>query len=311
MATPRCVRILLCVALVAVTAAGASAQIEDQLGAYSGVNAEGYLKPLADAFGANLNSAYYSTAHISRSGVRFTLEFVVMAVLFSDDDRTFAATTEGDFIPESTVQAPTIVGSGEFASLGGAGGTTALFPGGLELSSFVLAVPQFRIGAIRGTEAIIRWLPTIDTGDAELGKVDMFGFGLRHSVSQYLDTSFDLSIGFLWQTLTVGDNEAGKDLLDTNALTIGVQASKRLGTGGLSAEPYTGLSFDKYSMSVDYESNVEAEPINLSLDFASENTLHWTLGIGLNLAIANAFFEYNVAGQSGFAFGLALGSLGI
>ncbi|MCK4773363.1 MAG: hypothetical protein KAT30_01205, partial [Candidatus Krumholzibacteria bacterium] len=46
------------VALV-MLAVPASAQIEDALSAYTGANAVGYMQPIADALGADLNDAFY------------------------------------------------------------------------------------------------------------------------------------------------------------------------------------------------------------------------------------------------------------
>ena len=47
--------------LIVLAALPAAAQVEDQLSAYTGQNGTGYLQPLADAFGATLNDAFYRT----------------------------------------------------------------------------------------------------------------------------------------------------------------------------------------------------------------------------------------------------------
>ena len=73
--------------VVALCATPASAQLNDQLKAYTGVNAEGYLEPLSSAFGAALNDAFFYSADIPTSGFRITIEFPIMGVIFSDDDR--------------------------------------------------------------------------------------------------------------------------------------------------------------------------------------------------------------------------------
>ncbi|MEE9271610.1 MAG: hypothetical protein V3V49_15280 [Candidatus Krumholzibacteria bacterium] len=48
--------------LVLVLACPAGAQIGNQLSAYTGPNAIGFLQPLVDAFGADLNSGLYHSA---------------------------------------------------------------------------------------------------------------------------------------------------------------------------------------------------------------------------------------------------------
>ncbi|TFG87035.1 MAG: hypothetical protein E4H17_03680, partial [Gemmatimonadales bacterium] len=85
--------------LLMLAAAPALAQIEDQLSAYTGSNATGYLQPLADALGASLNDGAFASARIPRAGLRVALEVRLMGVYFGDDDRTFRASPEGGFLP--------------------------------------------------------------------------------------------------------------------------------------------------------------------------------------------------------------------
>ncbi len=300
----RFLRGTLFVLLLAGMISPAAAQIEDQLSAYTGKNAEGYLQPLADAFGANLNSGLFHSAYIPRTGVTLSLEFPIMAVFFGDDDRTFLATTEGNFRPEHTTSAPTVVGSGQATIVTGDGGSQFAFPGGFNLNSFVLAVPQLRIGCIMGTEALIRYI-AFNTGDVELGNINLFGFGLRHSISQYLSPGFplDLAAGFFWQSFNIDENLQGNSLLPSTAFTFGVQASRRF----VVLEPYAGLSIDRHSMSVAYTSTVANNDLIIDVDFDTTTTLHLTLGLSLNLTYFKAYIDYNVAGQSSLSFGGALG----
>lgn len=299
--------------LVVVLVAPAAAQVEDQLSAYTGQNATGYLQPLADAFGASLNDGFFHSAYIPKSGFKASLEIKVMGVIFADEDRFFRATTESGFQPQTEADAPTIVGPGEATIVPGAGGTQYAFPGGLDLNSFGLAVPQLRLYGIMGTEALIRYI-AFNTGDAELGDLSLYGFGLRHSISQYLGAGgqefpVDLAAGFMWQSFTVGENDAGDDLLSSDAFTIGVQASKRFGFGLLAAEPFTGLSIDTFGMTLDYESDVTGS--QLEVEFDNETSLHWTVGLGFNFLIGYVHGEYHVASQNSFSFGLALGNVGL
>jgi hypothetical protein len=271
--------------------------LEDQLGAYTGANAEGYLNPLASAVGANLNSAIFNSAHIPESGFHFAFKLSVMGVMFGDDDRTFTATTEQGFIPETTTdKAPTVVGPGTGVTVPGSGGSTFTFPGGFDLSSFAIAVPQVDIGAIAGTEATFRFL-AFDVGDFELGKVFLFGIGARHSLSRYFSAlPLDLAGAVYWQTFEIGD-----DLIKSNAISFGLQASKNLGM----LAPYGGLSFDSFKMDVKYEDSAGSR---IEYNFDSKNTMHLTLGLSANLLFTHAFAEYGVADQNNFAFGLAFGN---
>lgn len=293
-----------CLVLMLLCAVPVSAQIEDQLSVYTGANATGYLQPLADAFGADLNASLFHSAEIAKMGFQFKLELPIMGVIFSDDDRTFKAVTEGDFSPRQYVEAPTVVGSGEAKVVTGDGGTSYAFPGGFDLNSFAIAVPQLRIGSVFGTEAVIRYF-SINTGDVELGDLGLFGFGLRHSVSQYLGPGFplDIAAGFFWQKFHLGENQEGDDLISVSAFTVGAQASKRFAV----FVPYTGLSYDTSSMDVSYENEAFGDEELIEIDFDPTKTAHWTIGMMVDLVFAHAFAEYNIAGQSSFSFGLGVG----
>ncbi len=287
--------VVLVAAAVLLTAPTAGAQIADQLSAYTGANAEGYLQPLADAFGADLNANWYHSAHIEVDGFHWGVEFPVMGVIFSDDVATFEATTQDGFTPEQTVDAPTVIGAGEAITVDGDASSQFTFPGGFDLNSFGVTVPQLRVGNYMGTEAVIRYF-AIDMGDVEIGNLGLFGLGVRHSISQYMEPDFpvDLAGGFLWQKFTLGE-----DFIDANAFTIGIQASKNYGW----VEPYAGLSYDMFSMDVSY--TADDEDVEVSLD--SESSVHLTLGVSAGIKPVMANFEYNIASTSSFGFGLYIG----
>jgi len=289
-----------------------AAQINDQLSAYTGANATGYLQPLANAFGADLNSGIFRTASIPKMAPKIRLEIQVMGVFFGDDDRTFRAVTERGFTPVTYAYAPTVVGSEEALIVEGDGGTAFAFPGGLDLNSFALAVPQLRAGGVFGSEVILRYFAIRVAGSGEsgsssdLGKISFFGIGLKHNISQYLSPGIpvDLSAGFFWQSFSMGENDRGDDLISSDALSIGVQASKKLGTF---FEPYTGLSYDSHTMDVSYESEATGSTTTVDISFETETTLHLTLGFMLEFPVVKGFAEYNIASQSSFAFGLGFG----
>ncbi len=287
----------------------ASAQVEDQLSSYTGANAEGYLLPLAEAFGATLNSGFFRSAYLPTSGFHVGFEILLMGLYFSDSQGTFDATSEGSFLPQQTVKAPTIVGPGEAVVItDGVGGTSYAFPGGLNLNSFALLAPQIRLSSFRGTELVGRY-GKVKSGDAELGDVTLWGLGARHSISQYMGETFafDIAIGVIYQNFSAGENAQGSDLIESNAVSFGIQGSKRLPAGVFTFEPYTAISYDTFDMKVDYEHETEGQ---LKVDFDQVSTAHWALGLNLNMVFTNLFVEYNVANVNSFSAGIAVGSLG-
>ena len=288
------------VALVLLVVVPANAQVESALSAYTGVNAQAYMSPLVDAFGADLNDAFFYSAYIPKSGPKFSFELAVMSVIFDDEDKTFQAQTQGGFVPQTpgTFEAPTIVGNTNAVTVPGQGGTSFSAPGGFDLNSFALAVPQLRIGNLKGTEAVVRFFAA-DISDNEISEVDLFGLGIRHSLSQYFESPIDLALGGLWQSFSMGNN-----FIESTAFTLGVQASKRFAI----LEPYAGVSYDYFQMDVTFDSDVGGTPTEETINFDATTTGRLTLGLGLNYVIGHAFAEYNIASANSFAFGLTLGN---
>jgi hypothetical protein len=302
------IRVVLLAFPVLLLAGAAGAGLEDQLSIYSAENAEGYLEPLAEAVGADLNNGLFRSSFIPIQGFNLNVELLGMAVWFSDDDGTFTARTENGFAPSSSAEASTVVGPGEGVAIGGDGGTTFMFPGGFDLNSFALTVPQIRVGSYMGTEALFRYMAS-DLGDDELGDLSLWGLGLRHNISQYFGPDFPVTVagGFLWQSFKAGTNEAGGDMFESSALTIGLQVGKIYGSGAATIEPYTGLSFDRHSMNVAYESDSEGSSSMVDLSFDPTNSVRLTLGLLARFYIAGAHAEYSVGKRNSFGFGLTFG----
>jgi len=182
----------------------ASAQLEANLSTYTGENAKGYLDPLNQALGTGLNAGLFRSAAIPVLGFNLALEVKAVGIRFGDDDKVFRAQTEDGFFPASSVEAPTVIGSEEAVLVAGDNGTAAYFPGGFDLGSLVVPVPQLTIGSVYGTQAVIRYA-SVDTEDNEIGQIDLWGVGLRHNVSRYFVNPLpvDIAANFLYQSFTV------------------------------------------------------------------------------------------------------------
>ncbi len=289
--------------MLALASVAVAADVEDQMSLYGSDNAIGYLNPLIQGIGADLNGGLYSSAKIPLLGFYVSLEVEVIGVTFGSDDRTFKATTEGAFSPEQTVDAPTVVGPGTAVVVEGDGGTAYVFPGGFNLSSFALAVPQVRFGSVLGTEALVRYF-AVDVGDNELGDFRLFGFGLRHSVSQYFELPVEIAGGFFWQRFRLGKSTSGADLISGSTFTVGIQASRRFGSWFAYVEPYGGLSIDRFSMEASY---VGGDDLSIDLDFGTTSTAKLTLGVTGRLGPVRGHIDYSVAKQNTIAIGLGLG----
>ncbi len=293
------------VVLVLLLTSPLSAQIEDHISAYTGKNATGYLDPLVSAMGLTLNGGIYRSAYIAKSGFNIAIEVSFVGLYFEDSDREFMGTTEKGFSPETTVPVPTVVGSTEAVVVPGDAGTSFAFPGGFDVSSFALAAPQLKIGSILGTEATIRYI-AFKVGDSELGDVMLAGFGIRHSLSQYMGSEpvVDIAASFFWQDFKLGENSNGEDLSRTKTYSFGAQMSKQW--GGFFT-PFAGIYYNTYKTDIKYISETTATPVEIELSF-DDAYMQFSMGLELDLWILRLFGEYNLAEHSSFAagFGLAL-----
>jgi hypothetical protein len=256
---------------------------------------------LVDALGADFYAGLYHTARVPERGLRVSLEMTFMSARFSDADRTFIAVTENGFQPELFKEAPTVVGQKEAVYVVNKDGRPFAFPGGFDLASLDFAVPQLRVGSLYGTEALFR-IGFFYPGAANLGDFSLYGFGVRHSVSRYInDFPIDVAIGACWQRFSLGDNERGGDLVSAEAWTVGFQMSKRFSW----MEPYAGVAYDDFGLELSYEGDTVEDTIDMSLE--SNDHFRTTLGLCANVSFLAVYGEYNIGGQDAFALGLALG----
>ena len=295
-------RVLACAVAMLIVASTATAQVEDQLSEYAEANGEGYLQPVADALGADLNGGIWHTAYVPQEGFYVSLETRLVAAFFGDDQRTFTYTPgPGDSEPDegASLEVPTVVGDTE----GGVIPPDIAYAPGFDINSFALAAPQVRIGAFMGTEALFRYV-ALDVGDSEFGSMSLVGVGGRHSISQWMSPDFpvDLAAGFFWQSFQLGD-----DLIDARAMTFGVQASKRISSGFAVIEPYGCISYDTFKMDVTYEfegDDREEETINLEME--SDGAVRVTLGLHAQAAFLDLSGEYSFGNMNGFALGVGV-----
>jgi len=286
--------------LVSVRAHGQD-QVDDRLEAYTGRNATGYLAPLVDAFRSNLNSGLFHSAAIPSGGFHAGFEVNVMSTFFGQDSRWFTATTEGDFLPETQVQAPTVIGDVNAVTVTGDASTQYSFPGGFNVDNMYFTCPQITVGAWKGTEVVGR-LILFDTGISELGRLSVWGGGIRHSLSQYVRSlhPLDLAIAGYWQTAGLR-NDQDQQVIEARLATVSLQSGIPWG----SVYPYAGLSVNWWRMDLHYRFDEEGvDPIEL--DFTSNAELQLTLGVSYQTGLLGLYGEYNFARQNTVAAGVSV-----
>jgi hypothetical protein len=176
-----------------------------------------------------------------------------------------------------------------------------VYPGGLDLKQFEIAVPQLTIGSLFGTKAMVRWIE-VNTGDSELGKAKLLGFGVQHNVSHYMEESpLDVSIGGMYQTFQLGDDK----LIDTKTWHAELTASRNLLPW---LQPYLAFGYDALKMEVNYDQNVSGggtEKTNVKFD--DENGAHLTAGVLLGLPTIKLHAQIDVGSRIGAAAGVRFG----
>ena len=178
-------------------------------------------------------------------------------------------------------------------------------------ASLLLAACQAETAPVKSERPVQVQRVAFETGDNEndLSNVDLFGIGGRHSVSQYMgeNPAVDLAVGVLYQTLEIGTNDFDNPFVDTSALTVQLQGSKRMPIGFATFEPYGGVAYESLDLDVEY-ADANGDPVAISME--GENSFRFTLGAGLNFAAGQVWADYNFSDTSNFSFGLALGNVG-
>lgn len=151
---------------------------------------QAYLKPYANAFGADLNGGWYNTAKVHKLG-GFDLTFSISASFVPTADKTFDPSKLGltGTFASGVTSAPTVAGDnkpGPEISYKAGSVTVAKFntPKGTGFGIIPSPMLQLGIGLIKGTDVTVRYLPSFNVGD--YGSINMWGVGIKHSLKQWI-----------------------------------------------------------------------------------------------------------------------------
>lgn len=314
--------------------------------------AQAYVDPLAEALGADLNTGLFHTASVSKRifGINVYVGVKASAALLQQTHKSFSLNYQGsvpidfDFAGQtitmdvpanfSVSNAPSFFGEESpgqaiisvshdttFSNLGlvlPVSFDTTLVPretiGGLIRTDLApTLVPQIGLGTVFGTDVMVRWLPKISVPD--VGGLELFGFGLRHNLNQYLPVlPVDLAIQAVWQQLRAED-AAGGEVIDAKTFAVNVAASKRFGVLTL----YAGLQTERSDISFSYVFDVDSQlddineignvdPIDVNFTVSHLGKTRGIFGMGLKLGpvLTNADISVGnitvVSAGFGFAF---------
>jgi hypothetical protein len=297
-------------------------------------NVRNYVTPIFNDLSADLNSAFYHSADL-HNVLGFDVGIKFGAAITTDDQRKYEFVTP-DFInikdpvthntitlvagtdyEKSIAGAPTVVGyksdqiyvhmirsttdpvkRGIYDSLVARKGNNNLFqvPGGFDLGAVPLIIPQAAIGLPFGIEVMVRFIPTISSG--ETGKFNYMGFGIRYNIDQWIrKIPVDVAVHFMTQKMNFVSKD-DKDIFSATGNAFGIEVSKKL----LIFTVYGGFQLEqsKFTLSK-IDGNFEAPDGTLTpytipeQTFEGANTSRTTLGFRVLLAMVNVHAEYSIA----------------
>jgi hypothetical protein len=163
-----------------------------------------YTAPLFKGFGNSLNGGWTNTAK-TLGPLKFNIRVSATVSMIAEADKTFNINALG-------LTNITATGSPIAATFGGAenlqagikitdpvsgGSYNTTLPGGVTQYAPAPQV-QLTVGLIKNTDVTLRLIPTTKITD-DVGSVGMFGFGVKHSISQYFGKAekvvpFDLAV---------------------------------------------------------------------------------------------------------------------
>jgi hypothetical protein len=174
-------------------------------------------------------------------------------------------------------------------------------------------IPQIGVGTVLGTDLMVRWLPKISIPD--VGALDLFGFGLRHSLNQYIPLlPVDIAIQAVWQRLRAEDSLGG-EVVEASTFAVNLAASRRFGVLTL----YGGVQTERSDIEFSYQFDVEEEvndvgedvvvdpvDVNFTLSHMGKTRAIFGMSVQLGPVLTNADISVGqitvVSAGFGFAF---------
>lgn len=198
---------------------------------------------------------------------------------------------------------------------------------GSNLNTIAAGVPQIEVGSYYGTEALIRFIPPVDLGET-IGEFSFYGFGLKHSISQYFpERYFDLAVQAVWQSTHlenyVGVTQA-KLIADANMWNFNIHGSKSFEN---IIDVYTGLSIEMIDIESSYKYYLPVEiqwqlgllekpsyeptpgypgdqnPQTTEIGLTDTN-IKWTIGLAREIGPVAIYVDYSISKFNIFTGGI-------
>ena len=275
---------------------------------------EAYISPLGNSLGAALNNGWYNTAKPhSLGGFDVTITANIVMVPTNAKAFNISESNGGTFDGGET---PTFLGSEDVAQVTYSGASSDM-PKGLNIPIIPLPMLQAGVGLIKGTELDFRYMPELKIGS--VGKMGLFGVGLKHDVLQWLPIvdkiPIDLSIQAGYTNLSSEiklnsptENTSPQANLDISATTVNLILSKKL----LMFTPYLGVGYNSTKTTFNIEGDYKIATYNIDaseltkIDFESNNNFRANIGFRFNLAVIALQANYTFAEYPTATLGLGI-----
>ena len=266
---------------------------------------EAYFTPMAESFGASLNSGWYNTAKPHSLG-GFDLTFTLNTVIIPNSAETFEI---GDafgnvFRSDTETEASTIFGDSDPTPMTYTNNSTGAavdfdMPGGFKTPAIPLPMIQAGIGLIKNTAIDVRYMPMMNVGNNI--NVNLFGVGVKHDLLQWIPGIGDaipmsLSLQGGYTSLNTELKIAGQEVsLNTKASTINLVVSKKL----LMVTGYAGIGYNSATTTFAADADFNLNGINfkesLETTFTSNKDLRTNIGLRLNMTVVTIQADYTFA----------------
>jgi len=176
-------------------------------------------------------------------------------------------------------------------------------PPGLGIDMVPLVMPQASLGLPFKTEVLVRFVPETDLGD--FGKVKMFGWGVKHSISQWIPVpmfGIDLTGQYAMQNLELGP-------ITSKNTAFNLEVSRRFGFMVASLTPYAGFGIESSDITVDYtvvDPGNAFDGTNVKFDLEGNNTSRLTAGARLQLLIFTINADINMGEYTAYSVGVGV-----
>ena len=284
---------------------------------------EAYLRPYGEMLGKSLNGGWYNSAAVHRIG-GFDLTFGVNMAMVPDVGKTFDVTA---LLPQMSAgwsledpnlnMAPTVAGSlpeGLRPRLQYEGNYVLTLPDGSGFDKLPAPMVQAAVGLPWHTEVAVRFIPSTSLGDA--GKVNLYGFGVKHSLKEYIP--FLKRMPMLQSSLMLGYTRMGAEV-DVRAyggggsdqqleISSGAFTSRLLvGLNMPILALYTGVGYgttnSDFALKGDYGPGLGQDPFTLSY---ATNGVDFNAGLRLRFGFFAIHGDYTFGDYSMLSAGVGI-----